>query len=104
MKPNKYRAAKTVVDGVTFHSKKEAMRYSELKLLERAKDIRDLTLQPRYKLVVNCQLICTYVGDFYYRRGSAEIVEDVKGFRNREYINKAKLFKALYPHLTLVET
>lgn len=109
MKANKYGATKTIVDGITFHSKKEAKRYGELKLLERADDICGLVLQPRYKLVVNGQLICTYVGDFlytqkHYNGTSTQIVEDVKGHRTREYINKAKLFQALFPHLTLVET
>jgi len=33
---NKYGAKKTVVDNITFDSKKEAARYQELKLLEKA--------------------------------------------------------------------
>lgn len=35
-KPSKYRAIKTVIDGVTFDSRKEGRRYRELRLLEQA--------------------------------------------------------------------
>jgi dsDNA-binding SOS-regulon protein len=45
MKYNKYLNKKTEIDGITFASKKEAKRYSELKLLEKAKKIEDLQLQ-----------------------------------------------------------
>jgi hypothetical protein len=50
--PNKYRNIKTIVDGITFASKKEAKRYSELKLLERAGMITDLELQPAFNLIL----------------------------------------------------
>jgi dsDNA-binding SOS-regulon protein len=43
---NKYNAKKTVVDGITFHSKKEADRYCELRLLQKAGQISHLELQP----------------------------------------------------------
>ena len=42
---NKYNAKKTELDGIVFDSRKEAGRYAELKLLERAGHIEDLTLQ-----------------------------------------------------------
>jgi hypothetical protein len=45
MKPSKYRAIPTTVDGIRFDSKREAARYGELKLLEKAGHIRGLTLQ-----------------------------------------------------------
>ena len=47
---NKYRNIKTTVDGIKFDSAKEARRYSELKLLERTGVIRDLILQPSFKI------------------------------------------------------
>ena len=50
MARNKYGARKTVIDGITFDSKREAIRYQELKLLERAGEIKDLELQPKYIL------------------------------------------------------
>ncbi len=42
----KYRAQPTIVDGIRFHSKGEARRYQELRLLERAGEITNLELQP----------------------------------------------------------
>ena len=41
----KYHNRKTIVNGHTFDSKKEANRYSELLLLERAGAIHDLRTQ-----------------------------------------------------------
>ena len=98
MKPNKYRNVRTEVDGIKFDSKREAARYSELKLLERAGEIRSLLLQPRYPLVVSGKHVCTYVGDFQYDDTSTgrRITEDAKGVKTRDFIIKAKLFHALY--------
>ena len=42
MSYRKYNARKTVVDGIKFDSKKEAARYSELKLMEKAGEIYNL--------------------------------------------------------------
>jgi hypothetical protein len=92
----KYRNRKTVVDGITFHSAKEAKRYGELKMLERAGEITGLQLQPRFKLDVCGRHVCTYVGDFQYlERNGGVVVEDVKGHRTETYKVKAKLFHAV---------
>lgn len=99
---SKYGAVRTEVDGISFASRKEARRYSELKLLERAGEIADLKLQPRYPLVVNGVKVCTYVADFSYHptfRGAVmaqATVEDAKGFKTPEYKLKAKLFAAIH--------
>jgi hypothetical protein len=91
----KYGNRKTTVDGITFHSAREARRYGELKLLEKAGKIEQLELQPRFKLLVNGCPICTYVGDFFYYERGQPVVEDAKGFRTREYKLKKKLLAAL---------
>ena len=77
---NKYGNRKTVVDGVTFASKKEALRYSELRLLEKAGKIRYLRLQPHFDFVHNGVKICRYVADFEYMdvELNRQITEDVK--------------------------
>ena len=93
---SKYRAVPTEVDGVRFASKKEAKRYQELKLLERAGKIRDLQLQPRYPITLNDIKICTYVGDFQYREGDRFVLEDVKGVKTDTYRIKKKLVLAVY--------
>lgn len=94
----KYRSIPETVDGIRFASRKEARRYGELKMLERAKQISGLTLQPRFPLVVKGQKICTYVGDFLYQNGKL-ICEDVKGYRTSEYRIKRRLFMALHPEI-----
>jgi hypothetical protein len=91
-KDHKYSAKATVVDGIRFASKKEARRYGELKLLQQGGKIRDLRMQVRYKLVQPV----VYVADFVYREvgaseADATIVEDVKGYRTREYKAKKRL-------------
>ena len=98
MRPTKYRNKPTEVDGIKFASKAEARRYSDLKLLERAGEISDLKLQPRYPLTVNGLLVCTYVADFDYveARDERTVTEDVKGVKTKDFIIKAKLFHALY--------
>lgn len=98
---SKFHNIKTVVDNIEFASKREAKRYGELKLLERAGHITALRVQPRYPLEVAGRKICTYVADFTYRTAGlgVEIVEDVKSPITRKhpvYRLKAKLFEALH--------
>jgi hypothetical protein len=84
---SKYRAVRTEVDGIRFHSKREATRYQELRLLERAGELHGLVLQPAYRLVVGDWAIGHYVADFAYCtcdepetcQRTAEVVEDAKG-------------------------
>ena len=52
VKKHKFRATPTVVDGIKFHSKKEAKDYQELKLLEKEGKIKNLTLQPKFYFLV----------------------------------------------------
>lgn len=96
----KYHNRKTVVNGHTFDSKKEANRYSELLLLERAGAIHDLRTQVKYVLIPSqrsketgkvIERECSYKADFVYTEGGETVVEDVKGYRTKEYIIKRKL-------------
>jgi hypothetical protein len=96
MKRSKYRNIKTEVHGITFASKKEAYRYCELKLLQRASEISDLELQPRYDIVINGMKVCTYVADFRYKESGETITEDAKGMLTPMYRLKKKLMKACH--------
>ncbi len=96
---SKYSAIKTVIDGITFASKKEAGRYSELRLLDRAGQIKALELQPKFPLIVNGTKVCTYIADFAYQEGGKYVVEDVKGMKTPAYRIKRKLLLALEPTL-----
>ena len=107
-KGNKYKARKTIVDGLTFDSSKEAERYLDLKEQAEKGQIRALKLQVPYELIPN-QYIPTdevykkgpkkgqqklklqersvsYIADFVYEKKNEdgtyeEIVEDVKGYK-----------------------
>jgi hypothetical protein len=85
----------TVVDGIRFMSKREAGRYQELRFLEKAGHIKQLTRQVPYDLWINGKKVCRYVSDFNYYEGDALVVEDSKGYRTPEYKLKAKLMDAV---------
>lgn len=95
---NKYGNRKTVVEGITFDSQREADRYQELRLLERAGQIDSLTRQPKFSLDVNGVHVADYFADFQYRDSASGrwIIEDSKGMRTRVYIIKRKLVKAIH--------
>src|SRR6185503_18266965 len=103
-KRSKYRNKKTEVDGITFDSAKEAKRWKELQLLERAKKISGLKRQHKFPLWVNGVEIGSYVADFVYmdvEKGYATrfVVEDVKSEITREiplYKWKKALMKAVH--------
>ncbi len=94
---SKYGSRKTVVDGITFDSKREAEYYSTLKAMECVGRIRDLELQKEYRLEVGGVLICKYRADFVYWdvASSAQVVVDVKGYRTEVYRLKKKIMKAI---------
>ncbi|MBQ0074518.1 MAG: DUF1064 domain-containing protein [Prevotella sp.] len=94
---NKYKAVKVLVDGIKFDSKKEAARYSELKILEKAGIITDLNLQQKFVLIPSqyaevtgygkpkrkcIEKECSYIADFTYMQDGKLVVEDVKGYRD----------------------
>lgn len=99
---SKYRAKKTVVDGITFDSRKEADRYLVLKGMEEDGSIEDLRRQVRYELIPAFDVDgrhyrpVSYVADFVYREDGREVVEDVKGMRTDVYRLKSKLFARRY--------
>lgn len=97
MAKNKYNAKKVWVDGYKFHSKAEARRYLELKLLLRAGAIRNLELQKKFELIPrqDGERAVNYYADFYYEEafqgGWRAVCEDVKGMKTDVYKLKKKL-------------
>lgn len=103
---NKYHAEKAYrnTNGRTerFDSRKEARRFDDLRLLERAGQIHDLQRQVRFVLIpaqrdAKGKLIerqCAYVADFVYTQNGYKIVEDTKSAATRklkDYVIKRKL-------------
>lgn len=96
----KYGNRKVTLDGHTFDSKREATRYSVLKMFEATGQITDLELQPRFELIPKqrradgkAERTCEYVADFRYTDTATGqiVIEDAKGMRTRDYIMKRKL-------------
>ena len=106
----KYHSKKVEVDGIIFDSKREAKRYQELKLLERAGAIKDLELQPVFELQPSFKKngkthrAITYKADFMFTTSEGDcIIEDVKGYKTEVYKIKKKLFEYKYPEYTIKE-
>ncbi len=99
---NKYKNKKTQVDMYVFDSAKEAQRYRELKLLEKAGEISNLELQPRFLLQDSFKKNgrtyrkVEYVADFQYVENGKTIVEDVKGIQTDVFKLKHKIFEKTY--------
>lgn len=99
---SKYHNTKTEIDGIIFDSKKEAKRYKELLLLQKAGIITDLKRQVPYTLIPSFNLNkkkyrpMTYKADFVYKENNKEVVEDVKGMRTDIYQLKKKLMAYIY--------
>jgi hypothetical protein len=94
---SKYRNVKTVVDGITFASKREAAAYQALRLLERAGRISHIRTQVTYNLVVKKKVVTRYIADFVYwdKELKVTVVADAKGFKTPVYKLKKKLMKVL---------
>lgn len=104
---SKYRNKKTQIDMYVFDSIAESKRYKELKLLERAGEIKELQLQPRFLLQPSFRKNnktyrkIEYIADFQYLEGNKTIIEDVKGKETDVFKLKHKLFEYKYPELEL---
>lgn len=113
-KGNKLHAEKvdmTMPDGTLMHfdSKREARRYMDLWLMQRAGEISGLRTQVKYELIPKQvhkdgtkEKSIEYVADFVYEQGGETVVEDSKGFRDtssaayRVFVMKRKMM--LYFH------
>lgn len=118
---NKYGNKKVTIDGVAFDSKREAMRYKDLRFLEMCGAIKDLKRQVVFELLpvqrekstkvykkgkkkgqpIEGKIIekaVSYIADFTYIDSATGkmVVEDAKGMRTRDYILKRKML--LYFH------
>lgn len=108
----KYKNNPVEYDGISFDSKREAKRYEELKLLERAGKITDLRRQVKFELIPAqyeaverwsdktgkrlkdgkrlLEKECSYIADFVYCMDGKPVAEDVKGYRDPQSAGYAK--------------
>ena len=116
-KPHKYKAKRTEVDGISFDSKREAQRWSVLKVRERIGEIRNLDRQVKFPIEVDGKpirirskrypkgRIVSYFADFAYEERQdietecevwSYIIEDVKGHDTPLSRLKRALVEAIY--------
>lgn len=103
-KQSKYFSRKVTVNGVEFSSQKEANRYCELRLLERAGKIKNLKIQVPFIIIPTqyenyirytpkrktpkkakrvVEKMAKYIADFTYDTDDGEyVVEDAKGYKD----------------------
>lgn len=98
---NKYKNIRTEYKGRIYASKKEAEHAAELDLMKRAVNPaqRVIKVIPQYRmpLKINKIKIGCYVADLLVTFADGhEEVQDVKGFRTREYKLKKKIVEAIY--------
>lgn len=104
---NKYKNKKVQIDMYVFDSIAESRRYKELALLEKAGEIENLQLQPKFLLQDSFKKNgktyrkIEYIADFMYEEKGKAVVEDVKGMETKEFKIKRKLFEYKYPSLEL---
>lgn len=100
----KYRSRKVNMHGVTFDSAKEARRWGELLLLQKAGVISGLVRQFPIVLAPGVQLhgktrtqpALRLVVDFVYTENGARVYEDAKGFETPESRIKRHIAKAVH--------
>lgn len=92
---SKYHNIKTVVNGITFDSKREAFYYNLYRKLEKAKKIFNLQRQIPYVFKLDGKKIFTYKADFQYTDSDGKThVIDVKGVLTPVFRLKKKLIEA----------
>lgn len=122
---NKLNAHKVEYDGFLFGSKKEAIRWAELKLEAKAGRITDLERQVPFELIpahyeevptgefytrgekkgqpkfkrVCIEKAVTYVADFVYMENGKKVVEDTKGCKEGITYNYFVLKRKLMLHV-----
>ena len=110
MKRQKYGNSKTTIDGIRFDSKREAQRWQELRLMERAGRITDLRRQVKFVLIPSqrgedgkvIEKQVAYIADFVYLKDGKTVVEDSKGYRTEVYRLKKKMMLYFF-HIRIQE-
>ena len=93
---SKYGNTIAFLGNIKFHSKAEMHFYSELLLREKAGEVSDIKLQPKFIIEIKEKKICSVILDFsFFDKKLNEVVYiDVKGKDNALSILKRKLVEA----------
>lgn len=103
MAGGKYKNTKvTAFDGMVFDSKREYLRYCDLRMLERAGVISELSRQVYFVLAPSVVIAgrkkpeLRYIADFTYLEDGRRVVEDAKGALTDVYKIKRHLMKSIH--------
>lgn len=103
MSRTKYNATRYIDGEERFDSKKEYLRWKQLKKMHEDGEIFMLQRQVEFELIPRqvigkkvAERACKYVADFVYRKDGITIVEDVKGYKTEVYKIKKKLMLYRY--------
>jgi hypothetical protein len=117
-RPSKYGNEPGYRDGHHFDAQLELKRYCYLLMVERAGQLKNLVVHPKYPLFAASWTadpmadeaeifsieVGVYEGDFQYHDAAGElIVEDTKGLVLPLYALKRRIFRANYPRHRLME-
>lgn len=86
---SKYKAIKTVVDGIKFDSKAEASYYVHLLNLQKIGDLKIISLQPKVYLT-DARIL--YKPDFLIEEDDKLVYIDIKGFITPVFAIKKRLW------------
>lgn len=109
----KYRNKPVTLDGIRFDSKKESLRYGELRILESTGTIKDLRLQVKFSICPKAPGVKGsrerfYIADFVYTTIDGDkVIEDTKSDATRKdktYRLKKQLVQVKYPEYIFLET
>ena len=97
MRFSKYKAVKTIVDGFTFASKREAHYYRIYSAMENAGIIKNFKMQTSLPFTLNGKKMFTYKPDFEYDDSDGQHhYIDVKGIETPVFRLKKKLIEEQY--------
>ena len=88
MSKNKFNATRYICGEEKFDSKKEYLRWIQLKKMWEDGEIFMLERQVEFELIPKqviggkvAERACKYIADFVYRKDGVTIVEDIKGYK-----------------------
>ena len=105
MRRSKYGNKRVQADGKKFDSQKEFRHYLKLKNLAAEGKIYGLTCQVPFHFPVNGEALkyidsnrkIKYIADFeYFTPEGKRVIEDVKGFKTRDYLIKKALMMSCH--------
>lgn len=92
-KKTKYNSKKIVINGISFQSKKEANRYIDLQILQKAGDVDFFLRQTPFHLPGKTRYYCDFV--VFWSDGEVTF-EDVKGVKTEVFMLKKRMVEDIY--------